>query len=156
MNNVVEEETSQRPELIEQLDGNVSFVDSDDMSDHEEVSSAHSFKIPVIYNFRLAPPKKETRNGVRVTVHRNKKLSLACSLPAFASFNMRSLWSKAKSLVNDMKDREYPKAILTEVWEKKKNSGHQEIIEELCQMKNIRYISSAGKEQRGVDVEPFS
>ena len=129
MNNVVEEETSQRPELIEQLDGNVSFVDSDDMSDHEEVSSAHSFKIPVIYNFRLAPPKKETRNGVRVTVHINKKLSLACSLPAFALFNMRSLWSKAKSLVN--------------VWEKKKNSGHQEMIEELCQMKNIRYISAA-------------
>ena len=56
---------------------------------------------------------------------------------------MRSVWSKLDSLAQDMDERNADFAILSEVWEKKENLKHQYKIEELFEMKETKYISTA-------------
>ena len=55
---------------------------------------------------------------------------------------MRSLWSKANSLGEDIIERESDISFLSEVWEKKENKFHQSCIEELLELKGIDYIST--------------
>ena len=56
---------------------------------------------------------------------------------------MRSIWSKLSSLAEDMDERETDLSILSEVWEKKENKKHQQRIEELFEMKDTKYFSTA-------------
>ena len=62
-------------------------------------------------------------------------------LPSFTLYNMRSIFLKKNSLVNDLKERKTPLSFLTEIWEKKENKEHQEAIEHMCQMNGLSYIS---------------
>ena len=56
---------------------------------------------------------------------------------------MRSIWSKLGSLAQDMDERDTDIAILSEVWEKKENLKHQSKLEELFELKETKYISTA-------------
>ena len=56
---------------------------------------------------------------------------------------MRSIWSKLSSLAEDMDERNTDLSILSEVWEKKENLKHQSKLEELFEMKDTRYFSTA-------------
>ena len=78
-----------------------------------------------------------------ITVRRDNRLLEALSLPTFSVYNMRSIWSKLDSLAQDMEERDVDIAILTEVWEKKENLKHKSKIEELLEMKETKYISTA-------------
>ena len=56
---------------------------------------------------------------------------------------MRSVWSKFSSLAEDMEERATDFSILSEVWEKKENLGHKKIVEEMFELKDIQYFSTA-------------
>ena len=78
-----------------------------------------------------------------VTIRRDNKYIEALSLPTFTVFNMRSIWSKFSSLVEDMSEREADFSILSEVWEQKESLEHQKRIEEIFEMKGMKYFSTA-------------
>ena len=78
-----------------------------------------------------------------ITIRRDNRLLEAMSLPILSAYNMRSIWSKLDGLALDMEERDCDLAILSEVWEKKENIKHQNRIEELFEMKNTKYFSTA-------------
>ena len=78
-----------------QLDGNVTFADSDD---HE----------PEPPRFRIRQDKIET----------------ALNLPVVASYNMRSLFPKAGNFKTDMLERGIDVALVSEVLEQSENKDH--------------------------------
>ena len=55
---------------------------------------------------------------------------------------MRSFFPKFENFAQDMHERESDAVFLTEVWEKQENKKHQFKLEELLQMKGIKYIST--------------
>ena len=128
---------------ITQLDGhNSSFSGPSEDSFSTILDSSQS--IPVIIGHRPEIDLNDhPRIPVRRTIVRNNKVLSALNLPIFTVYNMRSIWSKFLSLVDDMEERESSLSILSEVWEKKENPEHQETIEEVCEMKDIKYISTA-------------
>ena len=86
---------------------------------------------------------------VRKSVRRDNRVLNACSLPKFASYNMRSLMPKIDNVAKDMEDRMCGIIFLTEIWEKSKSKRHQYKIEELFEMKGIKYISTARVDRVG-------
>ena len=83
------------------------------------------------------------KNSNNITIKRDNRLFEALSLPVFSVYNMRSIWSKLSSLAEDMDERNTDLSILSEVWEKKENLKHQSKLEELFEMKDTRYFSTA-------------
>ena len=63
-------------------------------------------------------------------------------MPRILCYNMRSLMPKLKNFGLDMHDRDSDISFLTEVWEKAENKRHQLKIEELFEMKCLKYIST--------------
>ena len=65
---------------------------------------------------------------------------------------------KLNSFVDDMLDRNCQLSFLTEIWTKSENKSHQFKIEELYEMKGLKYISTPrpgarrGGVSRGADV----
>ena len=55
---------------------------------------------------------------------------------------MRSFLPKIINFGADMEDRNIDISFLTEIWEKSENKRHQYKIEELCEMKGMKYIST--------------
>ena len=151
-----------------QIDGNDSLwndslISTLNLPDNDKHHSEDIFTIPVIYNFR--PPKHDLphRTTVLKTIRRNNKVLNAAVLPKVACYNMRSLIPKVGMLATDMIDRMCSLALLTEVWEKANSKKHQHKIEELYEMKGLRYISTprSGQKRGGgaaivVDIENFS
>ena len=108
-----------------------------------------AFSIPVIVNNRpssslpLRMNRKTWKSDNNITIKRDNKHVEALSLPTFSVFNMRSIWSKLSSLAEDMTERETDFSILSEVWEKKENLDHKKHIEEVFEMKGMKYFSTA-------------
>ena len=102
--------------------------------------------IPVHTGFRPRKSNLHSRGSPslnNITIKRDNRLIEALSLPVFSVYNMRSIWSKLESLAEDMDERGVDFAILSEVWEKKENPCHQARLEELFEMKNTKYFSTA-------------
>ena len=55
---------------------------------------------------------------------------------------MRALFSKIDNFARDMEERESDLSFLTEVWEKSENKKHQFKLEELLELRGIKYIST--------------
>ena len=106
-------------------------------------------QIPVHVGFRPPNPRQNENSKFErcyknnITVKRDNRLLEASSLPTFSVYNMRSLWSKLSSLGEDMKERATDLAILSEVWEQKESTKHKQKIEELLELHDISYISTA-------------
>ena len=66
----------------------------------------------------------------------------ALSAPRITLYNARSAWSKLSSLAEDMEMRSSDLCFLTEVWEQSENRKHKEAIEELLELKGIKYVST--------------
>ena len=49
---------------------------------------------------------------------------------------------KVYSFASDMEDRDVSVALLTEIWEKVENKKHQNKIEELYEMRGLKYLST--------------
>ena len=66
----------------------------------------------------------------------------ALTLPKVINYNMRSLFPKLDNFAQDTHERESDVIFLTEVWEKLENKKHQFKLEELLEMRGIKYIST--------------
>ena len=97
--------------------------------------------IPVQLGHRPAPVFQEQRMEVRRTIIRSIKLVQALSVPKITLYNVRSAWAKWDNLSEDIQMRETDVMFLTEVWEKLENRKHQKAIENLLELKGLKYIS---------------
>ena len=83
------------------------------------------------------------RSNNNITIKRDNRYLEALSLPTFSLYNMRSVWSKLSSLAEDMSERATDFSMQSEVWEKKENLKHKNKIEEVLEMKDMSYFSTA-------------
>ena len=132
---------------LEQLDGNISLCSSisneSTLSSFICSSSDKNCNIPVQIGDRSAKvPYQERLPPVRRVIKRSNKVLQAASFPKFSSYNMRSLVPKICSLGADMLDRQCSLSFLVEIWQKTESKKHQFKIEELFEMRGIKYIST--------------
>ena len=124
------------------IDGNdsVSSIDTsvcdDDQSNAPNYIPVHTGYRPVSNHSNIRPPP------VRKTIRRDNKVLQVVTLPRISSYNMRSLMPKLNSFSIDMLDRNTDLSFLTEIWQKAENKRHQFKIEELYEMKGLKYIST--------------
>ena len=125
---------------IDQLDGNISITS---LNSSLSLDTLPASTIPVHIGFRPSSfPVSERLLPVRKTIRRDNKVVQALSLPRISSYNMRSLMPKLNCFVEDMLDRNCQLSFLTEIWTKSENKRHQFKIEELYEMKGLKYIST--------------
>ena len=98
--------------------------------------------ISVLVGHRPDPVSVGRRTPVRRMVRRSNKLVDALSAPRITLYNVRSAWSKLRNLSDDMDMRDTDLCFLTEVWEKAENKKHRDAIEEMLEMKGIKYVST--------------
>ena len=128
--------------LIDQLDGNISFSSNSSFSDIQDIDST-GLPIPVLTGHRPNHPSIIQRlPHARKTVRRDNKVLQAVSLPKMSNYNMRSVMPKLFNLGTDMIDRNCSISFLTEVWQKAENKKHQFKIEELFELRGLKYIST--------------
>ena len=126
---------------IDQLDGNVSLNSS--FCDSDNDATVHNITVQTGYRPHRNPQLSCTRlPPVRRTVRRDNKVLQAVSLPKLSNYNMRSFLPKIENFGIDMHDRNCSLSFLTEVWEKSENKKHQLKIEELLELKGLKYIST--------------
>ena len=123
--------------LVTQLDGNISLCGSSSSLDNEDSSP-----IPVWTGHRPARKMPTVRTSVRRTIRRSNKLVDALSAPRITLYNARSAWSKLTSLAEDMEMRSTDICFLTEVWQQSENRKHKEAIEELLELRGVKYVST--------------
>ena len=124
-----------------------SWFSQNDSSIHQEDFCGQ--KIPVYVSLwsdrvhhilKKQPDHKHVNN---ITIKRDNRFIEALSLPIFSVYNMRSIWSKLSSLSEDMDERCTDFTILSEVCEKKESTKHKQRIEEVFEMKDMHYFSTA-------------
>jgi hypothetical protein len=98
--------------------------------------------IPTQVGHRPVKVIYERPQHCRKTIRWDNKNVQALTLPNMTNYNMRALFSKIGNFARDMEERESDLSFLTEVWEKSENKKHQFKLEELLEMKGIRYIST--------------
>ena len=81
------------------------------------------------------PPPQQT--GTKID-----RLSAATCLPTVATYNVRSLLPKLKSLVTDVTERNIHCAFLQEIWTSEENKNHQLEAEKLLELHGLRYIAT--------------
>ena len=121
-----------------QLDGNVSLNST--LIENEAVNPGGNIPVhighrPKNLSFERPPPTWKT-------IRRDKKAIQALALPTIANYNMRALFGKIQNFAEDMLERSTDLSFLTEIWEKKENQKHQNKIEELFELKGIKYVST--------------
>ena len=129
----------------------VSDIEDDDEENNEtegqeEISNnllcESETSIPVLVGNRPSPRAPGPRNSVRKTVRRNNNLVEALAAPRTTLYNVRSAWSKWGNISEDIEMRETDLCFLIEVWEKSENKRHHNLIEEMLELKGIKYIST--------------
>ena len=125
-----------------QVDGNISVLSSNSsLSDGTHVMSGGQ-DIPVFVGFRPESSINIRLPPVLKTIRRDNKVLQALTLPKLSIYNMRSLIPKNQNFGEDMADRDCDLSFLTELWEKSENKKHQYKIEELFELKGLKYIST--------------
>ena len=124
--------------MMEQLDGNISILSNLSSfcdSDVPLCIPVHTgYRPDTLLSARLPPARK--------TIRRDNKVLQALSLPKLSNYNMRSLMPKCENFGIDMENRNCSLSFLTEVWEKSESKKHQFKIEELLELKGLKYIST--------------
>ena len=130
--------------LFNQLDGNISLdssiISTDDLNDSIDDCDRHT--IPTQVGFRPIRVTVQRPPPSWRTIRRDNKKVQALTLPKITNFNMRSLFPKLNNFSEDMSERESDISFLTEVWEKQENRKHQLRLEEMFELKGIKYIST--------------
>ena len=126
-----------------QLDGNVSLNSSMNPSENCEDS------IPVIVNFRPRKRPSVRSSPVLCPISFTQTAKSKHSLPTLSVYNARSLFPKIASLATDIEERDTDICFVTEIWEQNENKRHRKKIEELLELKGIKYISNPRRNRRG-------
>ena len=134
---------------IDQLDGNSSLRSESEMNYPDVHPNSNLAKNSEAYNIKVQignRPKNQNnpspRNCSRKTILRDEGLVQALNLPVVSLYNMRSSWSKINNLADDINMRGTDLCFLTEIWEKQESKKHQRAIEEMMEMKGVKYIST--------------
>ena len=135
--------------VIDQLDGNSSLRSESEMNYPDVPPNSNLAKNSEAYNIKVQignRPKNQNnpspRNCSRKTILRDEGLVQALNLPVVSLYNMRSSWSKINNLADDINMRGTDLCFLTEIWEKQESKKHQRAIEEMLEMKGVKYIST--------------
>ena len=153
---------------INQIDGADTVSGCDNSNDEDQVQDLLSFSdilpfdgakstsstvrscsnVPVV-NFipRARNPKHRDAPKVLKVIHRNEKINSSSTLPVVAVANVRSLLPKLNSTIEKIENEEIDIALICEVWEKtgKKNRNFQSRVEEMMEMKGLKYISCGAR-----------
>lgn len=108
---------------IDQLDGNVSVCSSIIQNDPKSCKKLSDHLKP---------------NNVKNI----DKIAAALNLPIVATYNLRSMIQKLKSLKIDILERSVDLGFLQEIWEQEDNKDHQFEIEKMLAMDGLQYIST--------------
>ena len=101
--------------------------------------------IPAHWGYRPSRPSlgaQERRVTTSKVIRRDEGLVQALTLPTITVYNMRSIWAKINHLGDDINMRGTDLTFLTEIWQKEENKRHSFAIEEMLEMKGIKYIST--------------
>jgi hypothetical protein len=98
--------------------------------------------IPTQIGYRPTSVITERPPHCRKTIRRDNKTFQALTLPKLTNYNMRSFFPKCDNFAQDMEERESDLSFLTEVWEKSEKKKNQFKLEELLEMRGIKYIST--------------
>ena len=128
--------------FIGQLDGNLSLNSSFSSSIPEYDDTCLPQHISTQVGFRPTKVIYERPLSVRTTIKRNNKTYQALTLPRLTNYNIRALFPKIGNFALDMIERESDLSFITEVWQKKENKKHQFKLEELLELRGIKYIST--------------
>ena len=108
---------------IDQLDGNVSVCSSIIQNDPKSCKKLSDHLKP---------------NNVKNI----DKIAAALNLPIVATYNLRSMIQKLKSLKIDILESSVDLGFLQEIWEQEDNKDHQFEIEKMLEMDGLQYIST--------------
>ena len=108
---------------IDQLDGNVSVCSSIIQNDPQSCKKLSDHLKP--------------KNAKKID-----KIAAALNLPIVATYNLRSMIPKLKSLKIDILERSVDLGFLQEIWEQEDNKDHQFEIEKMLEMDGFQYIST--------------
>ena len=123
---------------LPQLDGNDSFCS---FSSFHYINIGEHISVQ-IDNRNSQHFSSERLPPVRKMIRRDNKVLQALSLPKFSSYNMRSLMPKILNFGAEMEDRQCSLSFLVEIWQKSESKKHQFKIEELFELRGIKYIST--------------
>ena len=98
--------------------------------------------IPTQLGYRPIRITEQRLFSTRRTIRRDNKKVQALTLPVMTNYNMRSFFPKSNNFCQDVLDRETDISFLTEVWQKQENKKHQYKLEEMLEMKDIKFIST--------------
>ena len=117
---------------------------------------------PWFDEYQIKSTERDQFKPVRVTIKRDRKVILSDELPVISVANMRSLHPKLNNFQDDLREREISLSLLCEVWDKGTCKKQKARIEEMCQMKGYKYISTPRTNKRGggaaiiVDLRKYS
>jgi hypothetical protein len=144
------------PDTTCPLGGNTASTYEEEPGSEAPPAGRLEGRIPVVTGVqREGPPPQERGPPARKVVRRDEGLVQALTLPAITVYNMRSMWPKIGNMAEDITMRNTDLCFLTEVWEKKESKRHQHSIEEIMEMKDIKYISTprpGGRRGGGVGI----
>ena len=84
--------------------------------------------------------KRQGCNGHKIS--HTVAASECTSLPVITIYNMRSIWSKFDSLLEDFENRSASISILNEIWFDENNVDQMNKVEEVNEMDNISFITN--------------
>ena len=107
-----------------------------------ETETPQPCNIPTQIGFRPMKRIYERPQPCRKTIRRDNKNIQALSLPIFTLYNIRSFFPKLYNFSQDMEERQCDLSFVTEVWQQLENKKHMFQLEELLEMRGIKYIST--------------
>ena len=93
--------------------------------------------------------KKNLARHAEKTIRRDNRGQLSLFLPNMAVYNHRSIWKKLNNFCLEFKKIQLGVAFHSEGWERKENKKHKYKIEEMLELQNIHYVSTARPDRRG-------
>ena len=111
-------------------------------SESQETVQPTAFNIPTQIGFRPTKISYERPQHSRKTIRRDNKNIQAISLPIFTLYNIRSFFPKSKNFAQDMEERQCDLSFVTEVWQQLENKKHMSQLEELLELKGVKYNST--------------
>ena len=143
---------------IPQFDGNIT-IDTDSITSEISCSCCNTLlnssmlstnddyqhkpnHIPTQVGYRPARVINERPQHSRKVIRRDNKNIQALTIPNMTNYNIRALFPKIDNFARDMEERESDLSFITEVWQKLENKKHQFKLEELLEMRGIKYIST--------------
>ena len=134
---------------MHQLDGNITLNSSicstksiNGAKTHHEYFHPESLRIPTQIGFRPRKIRGGRLQNFRKVIRRDNKNVQALTLPTFTCYNVRALFPKLSNFAQDMEERACHLSFLTEVWQQLENRKHKNKLEELLELRGIKYIST--------------